>query len=158
MKKLLSLFILGIFLLIPLSALCAGWTVDPVVTKAKDWTWEENRSFYQKFYKIKIVLESDGTNPAAFLLSTYGDDTIDRIISGAALVDIKTAQGTTAPDTYTLVVADEDGAILVSITTTSTTTTERWNAGSKIVGDVSLDFGDPGDSGDDIVIYLIFAK
>lgn len=157
MKKLLSLLILGAFLLVPTLGFSAGWN-SLAATVEKNEDWGTNRNFWQRMYRVKVTMDSDGTDADEFALSSYLSGSELKIIRGSALVTIITDQGTTAPGTYTVSFDDDLGADITSATTTSTTQAERFDGTSAIIWDVQIDFGDPGDDGDDIVLYLIFAK
>ena len=155
MKKLiLILFVLACFL-IPSTGF-ADWTCT--AARYKGTVWGEARAFWQRVYFIKVECESDGADPAEFLLSSILDEDEMQEIRGGALYRVITDQGAQAPETYTVTFDDSFGADIKSITTTSVSQAERFAAGSEILWDLQIDFGDIGDSGEDAILYLLFVR
>jgi len=155
MKK-IALIILSVFL--SWSVAMADWTpTSAAITRADDW----NNSSVS--YEITIILESDGSDASEFALSTYLTDQELKKIRGGLLYSVVTDQGTTDPETYTVTFDDEKGSDILSVTTTETGQAEVWPANVDLgaypmIWDIQIDFGDVGDSGDDIVLYLRIIK
>lgn len=155
MKKFILPLLLIAALLLP-SVSFAAWTCT--AARYKGTVWGEARAFWQRVYFIKLECESDGADPAEFLLSTYLAEESMQEIRGGALYRIITDQGAQAPETYTVTFDDSFGADIKSITTTSTSQAERFDAGSEIIWDLQIDFGDVGDNLEDVILYLLFVR
>ena len=154
MKKLLISILLLVF---AIPAFAGNWVPTSVIPT--EYKWGDGTHVYT----FAITLESDGADPAEWNLSDYITDVQLKAIRGGQLLEVITAQGTTAPDTYTVTFDDSYGADLLSITTTSTSQAETWGGDRDLgrfpfIDDLQVDFGDVGDSGDDIVLYIKIGK
>ena len=157
------------FIIIPLSLLFLLVLAVPVfatsmtVSECK-MTKQDQYASKQQVYEIKLTLETDGTDQDEFNLSSHCDiNSVMRVIAGGQFWDVVTDQGTTAPDTYTVTFDSEKGGDLLSVTTTSTSKAEHWPADADLnyfppIWDLQIDFGDVGDSGDDIILYIRIAR
>jgi len=134
----------------------AAW--DCSAARYKGTVWGEARAFWQRVYFIKVECESDGADPAEFLLSSLLEEDEMQDIRGGALYRVITDQGAQAPETYTVTFDDSFGADILSITTTSVGQAERFDAGSEIIWDLQIDFGDIGDNLEDAILYLLFVR
>jgi hypothetical protein len=159
MKKIL----IGLFVLIGLIIPFVGHTTVMTVSSC---TMNKTQQYADGsiLYEVKLILETDGTDQDEFSLSSYCNrDDVISLIEGGQFFDVITDQGTTAPQVYTVTFDSEKGGDLLSVSTTSVSQAQHWGADTDLyyfppVWDLQIDFGDIGDSGDDVILYLRFLR
>lgn len=157
MKKLFYLISILMSLLFAVPSF-AAWTCTAVIDEAASWSLPKGA--WQAVYRVQLTCDSDGTDPAEFLLSSLLSTQDLNSIKGGVLYKVHTGPGTTAPeDAFTVALDGDLGEDWLTITTTSAATKfEEWDGENHVVWDIQIDIADIGDSGEDVIVYFTIIK
>ncbi len=152
--------------LILMLIMTSGYAWGAAMTVTYGGTQSETWNNDQRIRRVKLTCtQADANDPDAFLLSSVSSPSGVPLSNYRAAIffQFETDPGTAPDATYTLAIASDKGAPIISLTGLSVTATAMHNGAqdlgfTPIIWDLSIDFGDLGSANDSVDLYLYFIK
>lgn len=149
--------IIGMMVLLFATQAWAAWTIDVSID-----SYGANGSM-----RVKINAVSDGSDPAAFSLSTsslnsYLSPSQMASLRGKYLIGVETDPGVEPDSTWAVVVSSGNGSTILSLSGLSTTASQLHDPTAglgflyKMMDNIQTDINDIGSAADSVTIYYTF--